>query len=93
MPTPPRDDNGNVDLADLPEVRAEELAYQAREVQELLKKPAVVAAFAATENRIKEEWKRAATTAEREFCWAQIKGLEKWRTTVRGWADHASRLT
>ena len=92
MPTP-RDDNGNIDLADLPEVQAEELAYQAREVQELMKKPAVLAAFAATEDRIKEEWKRSNTTAEREFCWAQIKGLEKFRNTVRGWADRTSRIS
>lgn len=92
MPTP-HPENGDIALESLPEVQAEELAYQAREVLELLKKPAVLAAFEATEQRIKEEWKRAQTTPEREFCWAQVKGLEKFRMTVRGWAERASRLS
>lgn len=76
---------------DAPEIHAEELAYQAREVLLLLEKPAVKAAFGATENRFIEEWKRAESTPAREFCWAKIKALKDFQSTLRGWAERTGK--
>lgn len=83
--------NGNGDLHEL-EVGPEEVAYEAKEVQLLLGKAAVQAAFVATKARFVGEWERAANTAEREFCWAKVKALEAFQSTLRGWADRVSRV-
>lgn len=79
---------GNGDL----ETAEEHVAYEAREVQLLLSKDAVRAAFKATEDRFVREWKRAENTPAREFCWAKIKALAEFQDTLRGWAERTAKL-
>ena len=62
-------------LDDSPEQRA----YEASEVRLLLSKEIVKEAWAATERRILEEWKRAPTVPERENCWAKFKVFEAFK--------------
>lgn len=57
--------------------RDEQLAYEASEVQVLLKKEIVKAAFAATETQIKEEWEKAENPLAREMCWHEFHAFRK----------------
>jgi hypothetical protein len=51
---------------------AEALAYQAKEVQLLLKHAALKRAFETTEQRIFRQWRIAPSPLEREICWHKL---------------------
>jgi len=57
--------------------REEALAYEASEVQVLLKKEIVQAAFKATEIQIKEKWEKADNPLSREMCWHELQAFRK----------------
>jgi hypothetical protein len=71
------DDNGRDPLSLLnPE---EQVAYEAPEVQLLLEKESVKAAFRASELRIFREWQRADNPLAREMCWHKQEMLKVWK--------------
>lgn len=65
----------------------EQQAYEAREVQLLLSKDAVKDAWAATERRIVNEWRRAPTVGERELCRAKLDVFEIFKAELRGLSE------
>jgi hypothetical protein len=73
-------DNGHDPLSLLsPE---EQVAYEAPEVQLLLAKESIQAAFRATEQRVLREWQRADNPLAREMCWHKWKMLQVWQTEL-----------
>ena len=67
--------------------REEALAYEASEVQVLLKKEIVKAAFAATETQIFEEWQKADNPLAREMCWHELQAFRKMRRKLLALAE------
>ena len=67
--------------------REEALAYEASEVQVLLKKEIVKAAFAATETQIFEEWQKAENPLAREMCWHELQAFRKLRRKLLALAE------
>ena len=67
--------------------REEALAYEASEVQVLLKKEIVKAAFAATETQIFEEWQKADNPLAREMCWHELQAFRKVVRKLRALAE------
>ena len=69
---------------------AETLAYQAKEVQLLLKHTAVQRAFETTEQRIFRQWRIAPSPLEREICWHKLAVFHDLMSVLRAFGDHRS---
>lgn len=65
----------------------EALAYEASEVQVLLQKESVKAAFTATEKQIFEEWQKAENPLAREMCWHELQAFRKVRRKLQALAE------
>lgn len=79
MPVHP-DENGTLS----PE---EALAYEAAEVQVLLHKEMVKAAFTATEKQIFDDWQKAENPLAREMCWHELQAFRKVVRKLRALAE------
>ena len=69
------------------ELDAEQLAYQAKEVQLLLSHAALPRAFKATEDRIKSQWEKATTLEAREACFAKMQAFKDLKTEIRALSE------
>jgi len=65
----------------------EQRAYEAREVKQFLAHRAVLAAFAATEERIVKQWKVAPTPLEREMAWHKYQAFQELKRELRATGD------
>jgi len=72
---------------------AEQLAYQAKEVQHLLAHDALKTAFLATEARIIRQWKAAQDPLSREMCWHKLNAFRDLQTELRAFGDRRPLTT
>jgi hypothetical protein len=79
---------------ELPESLDEVLAYQAREVQQLLKHPALLKAFAATRDRIVRQWEAVPMDDPlgREQCRHKLEVFKELQRELRAFGDRRPAL-
>lgn len=75
------------------DVSEESQAYQAKEVQQFLRHPLVLEAFAATETQIIAQWKAADNPLSREMCWHKLNAFKELRAKLRAFGDRRPTLT
>jgi hypothetical protein len=69
-------------------VTAEELNARSIAIRSLLEDPNIQDAFAAIENDLLAEWRRAQTTEERENMWRAVNVMERLKTWLDSNASH-----
>ena len=79
-------DNGNDAYVEVEQI-AEAKAYQAKEIQHLLKQDSFQACIRATELRILKEWERGENPLAREMAWHKLQAFRALLTELRAYSQ------
>lgn len=79
--------NGNGDLGEQLDISPEQQAYEAKEVQLLLEKDLVKAAWTSTRERIIREWEAADNPLAREMARHKLDAFKLWKAELRALAE------